>query len=43
MYEMMFDDELTLVEFFIYFAKYKSYLDLHDKKKKKILICTIRT
>ncbi len=35
MYEIMFNNKLTLAEFFIYFAKYKGYLDLYNKKEKK--------
>ncbi len=31
----MFNNKLTLVEFFIYFVKYKNYLDLYNNKKIK--------
>ncbi len=33
----MFDNKLTLVEFFIYFTKYKSYLDLYNNNKKFLI------
>ncbi len=31
----MFNNKLTLAKFFIYFTKYKSYLNLYNNNNKK--------
>jgi hypothetical protein len=35
MYKIMFNDKPTPAEFSTYFIKYKSYLNLHNEKKKE--------